>query len=203
VARDRETALNSYITDMLSLEDHIGKALKGQINDLKNHPDLAAEIRQVNQLVEHHIADLRSLAERRKAGGVAEAVKRAGAAVAGAAAGIIDLVRTEGLPKNLRDDYTAFSLATISYAMLYTTAAGLGEREVADLAEQHLRDYAGAVVRLNTLVPASVIRYLSEEGLPVQESVLPEVGRTIKAAWQAEAAGETARAGEGAGARGI
>jgi ferritin-like metal-binding protein YciE len=202
VARDRDTAINSYITDMLSLEDHIAKALKGQINDLKDHPDLAAEIRQVHHLVEHHVTDLRSLAERRKAGGIAEAVKRAGAAVAGAAAGIIDLVRTEGVPKNLRDDYTAFSLATISYAMLYTTAAGLGEREVAELAQQHLRDYTGAVTRLNTLVPASVIRYLSEEGLPVQESVLPEVGRTIKAAWM-EGAGATAPAGERVGARGI
>jgi ferritin-like metal-binding protein YciE len=202
VARDRDTAINSYITDMISLEDHIAKALKGQISDLKDSPDLGAEIRQVHNLVEHHIADLRALAERRNAGGITETVKRAGAAVAGVAAGVIDLVRTEGLPKNLRDDYTAFSLATISYAMLYTTAAGLGEREVADLAQQHLRDYAGAVTRLNTLVPASVIRYLREEGLPVQESVLPEVGRTIKAAWEGEA-GEAARAGEGIAARGI
>lgn len=202
MARDRDTAINSYITDMLSLEDHIAKALKGQVNDLKDYPDVAGEVRQVHQLVEHHIADLRSLAERRNAGGIAETVKRAGAAVAGAAAGVIDLVRTEGLPKNLRDDYTAFSLATISYAMLYTTAAGLGEREVAELAQQHLRDYAGAVTRLNALVPASVLRYLSEEGLPVQESVLSEVRRTIEAAWKAEAA-ETTRAGEGVGARGI
>ncbi|HEY9442219.1 MAG TPA: DUF892 family protein [Gemmatimonadales bacterium] len=202
MARDRDTAINSYITDMISLEDHIAKALKGQISDLKDSPDLGAEIRQVHNLVEHHISDLRALAERRNAGGITETVKRAGAAVAGVAAGVIDLVRTEGLPKNLRDDYTAFSLATISYAMLYTTAAGLGEREVADLAQQHLRDYAGAVTRLNTLVPASVIRYLREEGLPVQESVLPEVGRTIKAAWEGEA-GEAARAGEGIAARGI
>lgn len=202
MARDRDTAINSYITDMISLEDHIAKALKGQISDLKDSPDLGAEIRQVHNLVEHHISDLRALAERRNAGGITETVKRAGAAVAGVAAGVIDLVRTEGLPKNLRDDYTAFSLATISYAMLYTTAAGLGEREVADLAQQHLRDYAGAVTRLNTLVPASVIRYLREEGLPVQESVLSEVGRTIKAAWEGEA-GETARAGEGIAARGI
>lgn len=202
MARDRDTAINSYITDMISLEDHIAKALKGQISDLKDSPDLGAEIRQVHNLVEHHISDLRALAERRNAGGITETVKRAGAAVAGVAAGVIDLVRTEGLPKNLRDDYTAFSLATISYAMLYTTAAGLGEREVADLAQQHLRDYAGAVTRLNTLVPASVIRYLREEGLPVQESVLSEVGRTIKAAWEGEA-GEAARAGEGIAARGI
>jgi ferritin-like metal-binding protein YciE len=202
VARDRDTAINSYITDMIALEDHIAKALKGQIGDLKDYPDLDAEIRQVHRMVEHHISDLRAVAERRKAGGITESVKRAGAAVAGVAAGVIDLVRTEGLPKNLRDDYTAFSLATISYAMLYTTATGLGEREVAELAQQHLRDYAGAVTRLNTLVPVSVIRYLREEGLPVQESVLSEVGRTIKAAWEGEA-GETTRAGGGVVARGI
>jgi len=129
-------------------------------------------------------------------------VKRAGAAVAGVAAGVIDLVRTEGLPKNLRDDYTALSLATISYAMLYTTATALGEPEVADLAQQHLRDYAGAVNRLNTLVPASVVRFLSQEGLTVQQSVVPEVGRVLKAAWEGEAA-ESTRAGEGVGTRGI
>jgi ferritin-like metal-binding protein YciE len=202
VARDRDTAINSYITDMISLEDHIEKALKGQVNDLKEYPDFGNEVRGVLRLTEHHISDLRGLADRRKAGGITETVKRAGAAVAGVAAGVIDLVRTEGLPKNLRDDYTALSLATISYAMLYTTATALGEPEVADLAQQHLRDYAGVVNRLNTLVPASVVRYLSLEGLTVQESVVPEVGRVLKAAWEGEAA-ESTRAGQGVGARGI
>ena len=202
MAHDRNEALNSYITDMLALEDHIEKAIRGQLTDLKDYPDVVTELKGLHRTIEHHVSDLRGLKERRNAGGVVEAVKRAGSAVAGVAAGVIDLVRTEGLPKNLRDDYTALSLATISYAMLYTTAAGLGEREVAELAQQHLRDYAGAVTRLNALVPASVIRYLSEEGLPVQQSVLSEVVRTIKSAWEGEA-GETARAGEGVGARGI
>jgi ferritin-like metal-binding protein YciE len=202
VARDRDTAINSYITDMISLEDHIEKALKGQVNDLKEYPDFGNEVRQILRLTEHHISDLRGLADRRKAGGITETVKRAGAAVAGVAAGVIDMVRTEGLPKNLRDDYTALSLATISYAMLYTTATALGEPEVADLAQQHLRDYAGVVNRLNTLVPASVVRYLSLEGLTVQESVVPEVGRVLKAAWEGDAA-EPTRAGQGVGARGI
>ena len=202
MARDRDTAINSYITDMIALEDHIEKALKGQVNDLKEYPDFGNEVRQVLRLVEHHLSDLRALADRRNAGGVAETVKRAGAAVAGVAAGVIDLVRTEGLPKNLRDDYTALSLATISYAMLYTTATALGEREVAELAQQHLTDYTGAANRLNTLVPASVVRFLTQEGLPAQESVVPEVGRVLKAAWEGTA-GEATRAGESVGARGI
>jgi hypothetical protein len=113
---------------------------------------------------------------------------------------VIDLIRTEGLPKNLRDDYTAFSLATIGYTMLYTTAAALDDREVAELAQQHLGDYARAVTRLNGVVPAAVVRYLRAEGLPVREDVLPEVGRTIKAAWEGESA-DLSRAGSTAAAR--
>jgi ferritin-like metal-binding protein YciE len=201
VARDRAEALNSYITDMLALEDHIEKAVKGQLTDLKDQTDVVTELQRLHRKIEHHISDLRALADRRSAGGVRETVKRAGAAVAGAAAGIIDLIRSEGLPKNLRDDYTAFSLATIGYTMLYTTAAALDDREVAELAQQHLGDYAGAVTRLNGLVPAAVVRYLRAEGLPVREDVLPEVGRTIKAAWEGEPA-DLSRAAATAAVRG-
>ena len=63
-------------------------------------------------------------------------------------------------------------------------------------------DVPGAVNRLNTLVPASVVRFLTQEGLPAQESVVPEVGRVLKAAWEGTA-GEATRAGESVGARGI
>src|SRR5687767_15708248 len=91
---------------MLALEDHIEKAIRGQLEDLKDYPDVISELRQIHRKVEHHISDLRGLSEGRQAGGVKETVKRAGSAVLGAAAGVIDLVRTEGLPKNLRDDYT-------------------------------------------------------------------------------------------------
>jgi ferritin-like metal-binding protein YciE len=182
VARDKNEAINSYIGDMLALEDHIEKALKGQLTDLKDYPDVVTELRQIHRQVEHHISDLRALSDRRSAAGVAQAVKRAGSAVAGAAAGLIDLVRTEGLPKNLRDDYTAFNLANIGYLMLHTTALALGDQEVADLGRQHFRDYAEAILRFDTLVPASVIRYLQQEGLPATD-VLSQVNRTVKEAW--------------------
>jgi ferritin-like metal-binding protein YciE len=182
VARDKNEAINSYIGDMLALEDHIEKALKGQLADLKDYPDVVTELRQVHRQVEHHIADLRALSDRRNAGGVAEAVKRAGSAVAGAAAGLIDLVRSEGLPKNLRDDYTAFNLANIGYLMLHTTALALGDQEVADLGRQHFRDYAEAILRFDTLVPAAVVRYLKQEGLPATD-VVGQVAKTVKEAW--------------------
>src|SRR3954468_12727 len=104
VARDRNEAINSYIPDMLALEDHLEKAIRGQLADLSDYPEVLAELRQIHRQIEHHISDLRTLSDRRNARGVVESVKRAGAAVAGMAAGLIDLARTEGLPKNLRDD---------------------------------------------------------------------------------------------------
>ncbi len=184
MARDRNEALNSYITDMLALEDHIEKAIRGQLTDLKDYPDVVAELKGLHRTIEHHVSDLRGLKERRNAGGVVEAVKRAGSAVAGAAAGVIDLVRTEGLPKNLRDDYTAFSLANIGYVMLHTTALAAEDQEVADLAHQHFQDYTDAVMRLHNLIPAAVVRFLEQQGLTVRADIVSEVNRNVAQAWK-------------------
>ena len=129
------------------------------------------------------MSDLKALSDRRDASGAVESVKRAGSALAGMAAGAIDMFRTEGLPKNLRDDYTAFNLANISYVMLNTTALALGDQEVADLSQQHLRDYAAASLRLDRIIPAAVVRYLQQEGLPAQD-VAHQVGRTVEEAWE-------------------
>jgi len=186
VARNKDEAINSYITDMLSLEEHIEKAVRGQLNDLEDYPEVTRDLKQVLRKVEQHVSDLQELSERRKARGASDAIKKAGSAVLGVGAAAIDLVRTEGLPKNLRDDYTAFSLATIGYLMLHTTALSLQEREVAELARQHFADYAQSVTLLHNVVPGAVIRYLREEGLPVQEGVLPEISRTIEEIWHSQ-----------------
>lgn len=199
MARDKNEAINSYVTDMLALEDHIEKALKGQLEDLKEYPGVLAELRQIHHQVEHHISDLKQLSERRQAGGPADLIKRAGSAVLGLGAAAIDLVRREGLPKNLRDDYTAFSLATIGYLMLYTTGSALDDHEVADLARQHFSDYANAVTRLHNIVPAAVVGYLKEDGLPVRENVLQEISRVTEEVWhsQSNQAPRTAAASTG------
>jgi hypothetical protein len=145
--------------------------------------------------VEHHISDLKGLSQRRNARTPADALKRVGSALLGFGAAAVDLVRNEGLPKNLRDDYTAFSLATIGYVMLKTTALALDDREVGDLAHQHFADYAEAVTLLHNLIPGAVVRYLKEEGLPVREGVLPEISRTIEEVWRSQS-GQAPRADE-------
>jgi hypothetical protein len=195
VTRHRNEAINSYITDMLSLEEHIEKAVRAQLVDLEDYPDVARDLKQIHRKVEHHMSDLKALSERRKAGGAVEAIKRAGSAVLGLGAAAIDLVRNEGLPKNLRDDYTAFSLATIGYLMLHTTALALDDQEVGDLARQHFADYAEAVILLHNVVPGAVIRFLKEDGLLVREDVLPEISRTIEEIWRSQS-GQAPRAEE-------
>jgi ferritin-like metal-binding protein YciE len=189
MSRDANEAINSYITDMLALEQHIHKAITGQIEDLdEDYPDVVRHLRVVEGEIEGHIDSLKALVERRAEGGqgLADVVKRAGSAVLGAGAAAIDFVRNEKLPKNLRDDYTATSLAAIGYVMLHTTALSLGDREVADLAHRHLKDHARSVMRLHNVIPSAVIAFLQHDGLPARTDVLQEVSRNIETVWRDE-----------------
>ncbi|HEX9894786.1 MAG TPA: hypothetical protein VGA78_12730 [Gemmatimonadales bacterium] len=188
MARDAREAVNSYITDMLALEDDFEKALGAQVADFeKERPEVVSQLRRIHDLCEQHISNLKDLSERRGGGpamGLAEAVKRAGSTLAGIGAAAITVMRTEKLPKNLRDDFTALNLGAIGYTMLYTTAMSLDEPTVADVAQRHLRDYAEAVMTLHNLIPGAVITFLQEEGLAADSEVLPTVHRTLDDIWR-------------------
>jgi ferritin-like metal-binding protein YciE len=186
---DATKAVNSYITDMLALEKHIQKALTGQIEDLdEEDPGFVTEIRRINTTVEQHINTLEALAERRQDGGqkLSDAVKRAASNVLGVGAAAVDFVRNEKLPKNLRDDYTALSLASIGYVMLYTTATSLGESEVANMAKAHLENHAKNTMVLHALIPGAVIRFLQRDGLPAQTEQLAQINKTVASVWEGE-----------------
>lgn len=188
MAQDAAQAVNSYISDMLALEDEFEKALSAQVEDLeKDTPEVAAQLRRIHDLCELHIRNLKDVLERRDPApsrGLADAVKRAGSIVAGIGAAAINVMRTEKLPKNLRDDFTAMNLGAIGYTMLYTTAKSLNEQTVADVAQRHLRDYAEAVMTLHNLIPGAVVSFLQEDGLPASSDVLPEVHRTLEEIWR-------------------
>jgi hypothetical protein len=126
---------------------------------------------------------LEQLTRTRGATTASGALKRAGSTVLGRAAGAIDLLRQEGQPRNLRDDYTAFSLAAIGYVMLNTTALALDDKEVGDLAAQHLENYVRGMIALHYVIPAVVVRSLQKEGLAAREDVLTDVFRNVEKAW--------------------
>ena len=204
--RNASEAINSYVTDMLALEQHINKAVSGQIEDLdEDYPEVVRHLRTVASETERHIDSLKMLVERRAEGGqaLADVVKRTGSAILGAGAAAIDFVRNEKLPKNLRDDYTATSLAAIGYVMLYTTATSLGDREVADLAQRHLRDHARNVMLLHNVIPGAVITFLQNDELPARSDALPEISRNLESVWsdQARNVPESLELGTGLGAQ--
>jgi ferritin-like metal-binding protein YciE len=98
----------------------------------------------------------------------ASLVKSTWSSLLGIGAAAIDSVRKTTVSKNLRDDYTALSLATISYTMLYTTTVGVGDTATADLAKRHLADYAQIVMTINQVIPEVVLGELQVDGQNVQ-----------------------------------
>ncbi len=188
-AEDAQEAIASYITDMLALEQHIETAISGQIEDLgDDEPDFVRELRTVHSRCETHIATLETISDTRQSGGlsIAGAVKKAASAILGAGAASVDFVRAEKLPKNLRDDYTALSLACIGYVMLHTTAKSLGDEPVAQLAQTHLQNHAKCVITIHNLIPPAVMRYLRDESFSVRTDQLPEISRATQRVWNSE-----------------
>lgn len=186
MATKQEETIASYVTDMLALEEHIETALSGQIEDLeKEEPDFVMRLREVRAMCRQHIQALEALSTRREqtGQGIAKTVKRAASAVLGVGAAAIDFVRTETLPKNIRDDYAAISLASIGYVMLYTTAMTLGDNEVAEIAYAHLQGHAQSTMTLHNLAPAAVVRFLQQEGHATQNDALQEIEQKVQRVW--------------------
>lgn len=182
--------IDSYITDMLALEEHIAKAIDAQLADFRTEqPEFANTLATASTTTARHIGALEALKSARHIDSgsmVADAVKRAGSVVAGLGAAAIDFVRTEKLSKNLRDDYTAYSLASIGYQMLMTTAISLDDAEVTEHARRHFADYANVIMELSRAIPGAVIHDLREKGLPVNANAAELVKKEVQEIWEAQ-----------------
>src|SRR5215218_635243 len=173
-----------YVGDMVALESHIEEALDRQLSETEDDPEARAAVQGFHDLVKQHRETLKAL--QAQVGTTAgNPIIAAGATLLGKAAGVIDLVRTEGISKALRDDYAAFSLAAISYAMLHTTAVALGNPQVAELAERHLTDYAGAIERINEIMPGVVERELAKDGHQTDPGAVAATRQVVPRAWHA------------------
>ena len=178
-----QKTIADYVGDMTALESHIEEALDKQLKEVKDDPAALAAVQAFHDTTKRHRDTLRALQE--ETGATAgNPIKDAGAALLGKAAGVIDMVRTEGISKSLRDDYAAFSLAAISYSMLHTTANGLGDQRVASLAERHLTDYAEAIIRINEIMPEVVARELEKDGHQVSAGAVEATRRIVNRSWE-------------------
>jgi ferritin-like metal-binding protein YciE len=183
VSDKHQQTIADYVSDMAALESHIEEALDRQLTEVKDDPVALAAVRDFHDMVKQHRDTLKAM-EGETGKTIGTPIKEAGAALIGKAAGIIDLVRTEGISKGLRDDYAAFSLAAISYSMLHTTATALGDGRVASLAERHLRGHADAIMRINEIMPEVVIRELKKDGHRADNAAVEATRQAVLRSWQ-------------------
>jgi ferritin-like metal-binding protein YciE len=183
VSDQHRQTIADYVSDMAALESHIEEALDRQLIEVKDDPAALAATRDFHDMVKQHRDTLKAM-EEETGKTIGTPIKEAGTALIGKAAGIINLLRTEGISKGLRDDYAAFSLAAISYSMLHTTATALGDSRVASLAERHLRNHADAIMRINDIMPGVVTRELEKDGHRADNAAVEATREAVLRAWQ-------------------
>ncbi len=185
---DVQHSLQTYLSDMLSLEEHVLVPFDAQLRDgdLPKYPAAGMLLQRMNDLCQTHVRSLRSALE--AAGGhEAQGMKASVAGVEGWFASAIDKIRKTKIAKALRDDYTALSLCCVSYSMLLATANAYGAPQVAQLAQRHLQDYAQVLMSIAESMPAVVARDLQETGLAADDSTTTKSTAQIVEAWRTSA----------------
>ncbi|MFN2450214.1 MAG: hypothetical protein ABR508_10600 [Candidatus Baltobacteraceae bacterium] len=188
---DTKHSLQTYISDMLALEEHVRVPFEAQLKDedLSSYPTAQTLLRRLSDLSNTHIDALKNLLEQ-YGGHEAHPVKGAVSATAGFFASAIDKVRKTAVAKGLRDDYTALSLCTVSYSMLLSTANAYGMPDVSALAQQHMRDYAQLIMEIGTAIPEIVVYDLQQTGLDADPSSVSESVSQIESTWRSSASSE-------------
>ena len=200
--KDNREEIRPYVADMAAVERHILEALERQRKDdtYKDYPQALGLIDRLAGLLKTHVENLETHLGSLPGGGVAAAVKETVTGVLGGLAGVYDKVRKEEVSRALRDDYTALSLATISYTMLHSTALGLRQGTTAEIALRNLKELTPILIELSQIIPAVVLKELSFEGYDIDFSLSPQAVRDTQEAWSREST--TANASVGAGGYG-
>lgn len=195
--KDNREALRPYIADMAAVEKHILEAVERQRNDddIKQFPEAFQLIGRMEGVLRRHVQELESHIQGFPGGGVATTLKEAVTGILGAVAGVYDKVRKDTASRALRDDYTALSLAAVSYTMLHATALGLNQGMTAQIALSNLKDLTPLIVELSQVIPPVVVKELTFEGYSMEPGVGQQAARNTQEAWSRENVGAAAGAG--------
>lgn len=160
----REDSIRKHLSDMLALNRHILEAVERQreSESVRERPEVNELVIRIERMLKAHVAELESLAERYRAA-KESLLKKAMAGAVGAATELYDKVREHERSRMLRDNYTALNLIAVSYAMLHTFGLAIDERDIADLAQRHLRNLPALIESIRHAVPHAVAGEISEQ----------------------------------------
>lgn len=181
---ESELELQRHVHDMLALIQGMVGALDMQLasSDLPRHQKAHALVTEARTTLDQQVLRLTELLAQLHWDGPSM-VKSAASSVGGRTAGIFGRMRTNEVSRMMRDDYTALSLASISYTMLHTTGLSLHNDAVAALAQRHLGEITPLVMRFGEVVPGVVVRELAREVLPVDVDVSRDAVEHTRQAW--------------------
>lgn len=184
---ERQDTLQQYVSDMLAVERHILPAIESQTKEERfaKNPEVERLVNRIEGTVRSHINSLEQHLEG-LGGDPASPVKSAVTAVLGAAATLIEKVRTDPVSKNLRDDYTVLSLAAISYTMLHTTGRALMDEQTADLAANCLMDYTPLIAEISEVIPVVVVTELRDETEVLDPEAARHATKRTQEAWDGD-----------------
>jgi ferritin-like metal-binding protein YciE len=184
--KDNKEALRPYVADMLAVEKHILEAVERQRNDddIKQFPEALQLVGRLETTLKGHVQTLEGQLQAYAGGGAAGAVKEALTGVLGAIAGVYDKVRKDTASRALRDDYTALSLASVSYGMLHATALGLSQGSVAALAKSNLEEINSLIMELGLAIPRVVLKELAFEGYSIDTGAADLAVKNLEESWR-------------------
>lgn len=188
----KEEVIRQYMSDMLGVEKHTLESVERQVRDEKVRPfreayDLLLKIESTLRIhtlaLDQHLSALTAAA----GGNYEVLLKKAATSAVGLMTGLYGMVRPD-LPvsRDIRDDYTALSLGAISYTMLHTTALGLNDTQVAELALQHLKELTPLIAALSRVIPLVVAKELTDEGKAFNASAGQSAVESTQQAWSHE-----------------
>ena len=178
--------IQTYINDMVAVEKHVLNAVNRQLNDddLSPYPDVRVVLTTVRDRMKSHIDAWEQYLDVYDED--SSALKNALTSFFGAAAGVIDRIRTYPVSKDLRDTYTALGLVSISYTMLHTTALGMGNSAVAEIALNHLRDVTPLITRISAIIPRVVGFELRSDNPELDVAQIDQAIANTQQAWSSE-----------------
>jgi hypothetical protein len=159
--RKHKEMLYRYVAELVAIESDLEDALSLQREAVQAHVEAAAMVQRLHEIATNQRAALEAHLQR-LGGDAAEPTRTVVATLFNASAGEGDGVRPRTVSDVLRDDYTAFNYATISYAALCEMAFRLYDPPLREIAPRHLRAYAQAAQEINQLI-AGVVAWEQQE----------------------------------------
>jgi len=178
--------INTFITDLLSVEKHTLKAVKKQKDTDKVKADSEA-FEMLQQMEKTLAAQVNNLQQAAKKYGdeSSKSLKSKLTGFLGTIAGLVDSARKDPISKMMRDNYTAVAMITAGNTMLKSTALAVDDEELQHIAGNHLKELARLTTEISRVLPLVVARELVDDRQEADRIGKMAVEKTQKA-WNAE-----------------